>query len=81
MTDSTASHLAAYVWTDPERMGGQPYFRGTRLPERVLFECLSDGKSIDEFVADFEGVPREVVAGFLRASGRQFEGGDGARAA
>ncbi|CAG0954373.1 hypothetical protein PHYC_00378 [Phycisphaerales bacterium] len=27
-----------FVWIDPDRTGGEPCFRGTRLPVRILFE-------------------------------------------
>lgn len=68
-----------YVWVDPERMGGEPCFRNTRLPVRVLFEYLSGGYTLTDFVDDFENVPREVLMAVLALSAKELE--RGARAA
>lgn len=56
------------VWTDPERMGGTPCFRGTRVPLDALFGNLEDGMSLDEFLEAFEGVTREQAVGVLEAA-------------
>jgi len=66
---------AAIISIDPERLGGVPCFVGTRVPVRYLFEYLSKGKSLDEFLDDFEGVPREeAVAALEQACDRLLEG-------
>ncbi|HXF04725.1 MAG TPA: DUF433 domain-containing protein [Blastocatellia bacterium] len=66
---------AAIISIDPERLGGVPCFVGTRVPVRYLFEYLSKGKSLDEFLEDFEGVPRdEAVAALKQACDRLLEG-------
>jgi uncharacterized protein (DUF433 family) len=60
---------------DPERLGGTPCFVGTRVPVRYLFEYLSKGKNLEEFLDDFEGVPREeAVAALAQACDRLLEG-------
>lgn len=64
-----------YVWTDPERMGGQPCFRNTRLPVSILFEYLSNGRTVEEFIDAFDGVPRDKVMGVLDVSRREMERG------
>ncbi len=69
----------AYVWVDPERMGGEPCFRGTRLPVRLLFEYLSNGRTVEDFINAFDGVPRDKVLGVLEVSQREMD--RGARAA
>jgi uncharacterized protein (DUF433 family) len=56
------------VWTDPERLGGRPCFRGTRVPVDALFANLEDGVTLDEFLAAFEGVSLEQVVGVLEAA-------------
>ena len=38
-----------YVWVDPERMGGEPCFRDSRVPITALFDYLEAGETIDEF--------------------------------
>jgi uncharacterized protein (DUF433 family) len=66
---------AAFISIDPERLGGTPCFVGTRVPIRYLFEYLSKGKSLDEFLDDFDGVPRaEAVAALEHALPRLLEG-------
>jgi uncharacterized protein (DUF433 family) len=66
---------AAIVSIDPERLGGVPCFVGTRVPIKYLWEYLSKGKSLEEFLDDFEGVPRaEAVAALEQASERFLEG-------
>jgi|SRR5579871_4256999 len=44
---------------DPERMWGAPCIAGTRVPIKSLFDHLSNGISLEEFLDDFEGVARE----------------------
>ena len=58
--------LEQAVWVDPARMSGVPCFRGTRLPVQQLFDWLSDGVPLDEFLRDFEIDPRAADA-VLRA--------------
>lgn len=66
---------AVFVSIDPERLGGVPCFVGTRVPIRYLFEYLSKGKSLDEFLEDFDGVPRsEAIAALEHALPRLLEG-------
>ena len=57
-----------FVWCDPDRLGGKPCFRGTRVPVDALFGNLEDGMSLDEFLDAFEGVTREQVVGVLEAA-------------
>jgi len=62
-----------YIWVDPERMGGEPCFRGTRLPVRILFEYLGGGYTLDELLEDFEHVSRETLAAVLALSAKEIE--------
>jgi uncharacterized protein (DUF433 family) len=55
----------------PGKLGGAPVFRGTRIPVKALFENLSDGATIDEFLEWFPGLRRsqvEAVMDFAAAS-------------
>lgn len=56
------------IWTDPERLGGRPCFRGTRVPVDALFANLEDGMTIEEFVEAFEGVTQAQAIGVLAAA-------------
>ncbi|HVU62865.1 MAG TPA: DUF433 domain-containing protein [Phycisphaerales bacterium] len=63
-----------FVSVDTERLGGEPVFRNTRVPIRVLFEYLEGGHSLDEFMDDFQGVTRRQIAAVLRLSAQTVEG-------
>ena len=63
------------ISVDPQRMGGTACIAGTRVPVKSLFDHLADGVSLDEFLNDFEGVPREkCVAALELAFKRLMEG-------
>ena len=64
--ERTASRrLAECVEKDPARLGGEPVFRGTRVPVKSLFDHLSAGDSVEVFLDDFPGVTREQVKAVL----------------
>ena len=66
---------AGIVSIDVKRLGGTPCFVGTRVPVQYLFEYLTNGKSLETFLEDFEGVPRnEAVAALEEAYRRFMEG-------
>jgi len=44
---------------DAELLGGQPVFKGTRVPIETLFDHLEAGVSLDEFLEDFPTVTKE----------------------
>jgi len=60
--------LKEIVWTDPERMGGQPCFYGTRVPLKILFDYLEGGESLNEFLEGFPDVTREQVLAVIEAA-------------
>jgi uncharacterized protein (DUF433 family) len=62
---ATPRRLAEWVEKDPERLGGEPVFRGTRVPVKSLFDHLSAGDSMEVFLDDFPGVTREQVRAVL----------------
>lgn len=70
---SPDSPWAPYVSVDPDRLGGEPVFKNTRVPVRALFDYLQGGSAIDEFCDDFPGVTREQVAAVLRLAGKGIE--------
>ena len=51
--------------SDPEIMGGEPVFVGTRVPVRNLFDYLEAGDSLDEFLQSFPTVTREQAVAAL----------------
>jgi len=54
------------VVSDPGILGGQPVFRGTRLPVATLFEYLADGLTLDYYLETFPSVTRELAVAVLR---------------
>jgi uncharacterized protein (DUF433 family) len=48
-----------YIAVDPEILGGQPVFTGTRVPVETLFDHLENGITLDEFLEDYPTVSRE----------------------
>jgi uncharacterized protein (DUF433 family) len=57
-----------YITSDPEVMSGVPCFRGTRVPVQNLFDYLTGQSSLDDFLADFPSVSREVALAVLNAA-------------
>ena len=49
------------VVNDPDYVWGQTTFRGTRILASTVFEYLADGKTIDDFLADFPADREKVV--------------------
>lgn len=57
--------LVQVVHSDPEIMGGEPVFVGTRVPVYNLFDYLEAGDSLDEFLEQFPSVTREQAVAAL----------------
>ena len=56
------------VWSrDPEVMGGDLVFTGTRVPVRSLFDHLEAGDSLDDFLEGFPSVSRDQAVAALEA--------------
>jgi uncharacterized protein (DUF433 family) len=53
--------LSDFIVADPEILGGEPVFRGTRVPVVSLFEHLESDCSLDEFLENFPTVSREAA--------------------
>ena len=53
---------------DPEILGGELVFAGTRVPVRSLFDHLEGGDSIEDFLEGFPSVQREQVMAVLEES-------------
>lgn len=66
--------LTNLVHSDPEILSGTPVFVGTRVPVRILFEFLSAGDSLDEFLEQFPTVKREQAVALLKLAEGILEG-------
>jgi uncharacterized protein (DUF433 family) len=40
-------------------LGGEPVFRGTRVPFKILIEYLKDGETLKQFLEQYPSVSRE----------------------
>jgi uncharacterized protein (DUF433 family) len=50
---------------NPEVLGGEPVFAGTRVPVSSLFDHLEGGDSIEHFLEGFPSVRRDQVLAVL----------------
>ena len=46
---------------DPEKVSGTCVFRDSRLPVMTLFDNLDAGETVDDFMENYPGVPREYI--------------------
>ncbi|HEX3068926.1 MAG TPA: DUF433 domain-containing protein [Thermoanaerobaculia bacterium] len=58
------------VHSDPEIMGGEPVFVGTRVPVKTLLIYLESGETLEEFLDNFPTVTKEQAIAFLEEAGR-----------
>jgi uncharacterized protein (DUF433 family) len=58
---------------DPEIMGGEPVFAGTRVPIKNLTDYLEGGDTLDTFLDHFPSVSRAQAVAFLEAA-REYLG-------
>jgi uncharacterized protein (DUF433 family) len=63
-----AHSMNPVISQDPNILGGEPVFRGTRVPAKSLFDHLEAGDSIDDFLEGFPSVKREQVIALLEES-------------
>ncbi len=64
------ANIKDVITIDPETLGGQPVFKGTRVPVESLFDHLEEGISVDEFLADFDTVSKEQVFAVIEIAGK-----------
>jgi len=53
---------------DKDILGGTPVFKGTRVPVKNLFDYLEAGDSLNDFLEDFDYIPREHCLTILKTS-------------
>lgn len=62
--------LKELITIDPETLGGQAVFKGTRVPVETLFDHLEAGISLDEFLDDFPTVSKEQAIALLQIANK-----------
>lgn len=65
---------------NPEVLGGTAVFTDTRVPVTALFDYLSAGDSVGQFLDDFPSVTLEQVQECLEESSTKYKGDDEAAA-
>lgn len=58
-------NISTLIIIDPDILGGQPVFAGTRVPVESLFDHLESGVSLDEFLDDFPTVTKAQAVALL----------------
>ncbi len=58
------------ITIDNDILGGQPVFKGTRVPVESLFDHLEAGVSLDEFLDDFPTVSKEQAIALLAVANK-----------
>ncbi|HEY3783210.1 MAG TPA: DUF433 domain-containing protein [Fimbriimonadaceae bacterium] len=61
------------VRRDPEIMGGELCFAGTRVPVRILFDYLEGGQSLDYFLDGYPSVKNEQAVAVLDYTYKQLD--------
>ncbi|HWZ43844.1 MAG TPA: DUF433 domain-containing protein [Candidatus Saccharimonadales bacterium] len=49
------------IITNPGILGGEPVFRGTRVPFKILTDYLEGGDSLDDFLDQYPSITRELA--------------------
>ena len=53
--------MQSVIIRDPNILGGEPVFRGTRVPFKILIEYLEGGETLDQFLEQYPSVSRELA--------------------
>jgi uncharacterized protein (DUF433 family) len=53
--------MAHAITKDPDILGGEPVFRGTRVPFKILTDYLEGGDTLDQFLEQYPSVSRELA--------------------
>jgi uncharacterized protein (DUF433 family) len=60
--------MQSAIIRDTNILGGEPVFRGTRVPFKILIEYLEGGETLDQFLELYPSVSREqAIAGIQGA--------------
>ena len=65
MTVEQKLQLQEVVWVDPDRMSGEPCFKGTRVPVQSLIDHIEGNATLDDFLNAFPSVSREQAIRFI----------------
>jgi uncharacterized protein (DUF433 family) len=57
--------MPTVITKDPNILGGEPVFRGTRVPFKILIDYLEGGDTVDQFLEQYPSVSRELAVAAL----------------
>jgi uncharacterized protein (DUF433 family) len=64
--------MADSISKDPEVLGGEPVFRGTRVPFKILIDYWEGGDTLDQFLEQYPSVSRELAVGAIEEARRSL---------
>jgi uncharacterized protein (DUF433 family) len=53
--------MTSVIIKDGNVLGGEPVFRGTRVPFKILIEYLEGGDTLDQFLEQYPSVSRDLA--------------------
>lgn len=59
-----------YINIDKEILGGNPVFKGTRVPVETLFLHLERGIPLDDFLLDFPSVSKDQAIAVIEIASK-----------
>ncbi len=52
---------SSIISSNPAILSGEPVFRGTRVPFKILIDYLEGGDTLDQFLEQYPTVTRELA--------------------
>jgi len=65
MTVEQRKQLDQLIWIDPERLSGEPCFKGTRVPIQALIDHIEGNSTLEDFLKGFPSVSRQQAIQFI----------------
>lgn len=63
-------HANEIISVNPEILGSQPVFKGTRVTIETLFDYLESGETLDEFIDDFPSVTKDQAMAVIEIASK-----------
>jgi uncharacterized protein (DUF433 family) len=60
-SSNAVREMRGVIIKDRDILGGEPVFRGTRVPFKILIEYLEGGDTLDQFLEQYPSVSRELA--------------------
>ena len=64
--------MTGVIIKDRDILGGEPVFRGTRVPFKVLIDYLEGGDTLDQFLEQYPSVSRELAIAAIEEARRSL---------